>query len=575
MRCEEVRAAISASLDGEAVVVDRAHVDGCEGCARFDAGTRRLRSALRLEVLDKAPDVSGAVRAAVAGVPAGRVRAAAVRAGRTRRLLPAVAAFVAGLLGGAALVWPARPGEGIAAADLPARVVAAQRHVTSLAADLSVVEAATGDVRTGALRYRAPDLLELRLGGTVLRTGDDRWRLDRADATVTARDGVEPFAGDHPVPLDLVLPAAGFAGAGPPVLLGEEPVGGRDAVGVRVPAAQVGALLSGLRPGGDGREVHPTDTVDLWLDRSHLVPLRVVVRAGAGPDRARWAAARGYPETAGAVVVEARLTRVAVNDARAVAGLVAPGGAGGAGAADGGFRRGEPDVPRPSWLPPGMAPHASGTVGDIGVRTWTDGRAWVKLRATTSWRGTRLFGGLGTVVRAVPVGDGVGYVAEDGSAVALHGDGVDLVVTGSVDRADLRRIAGSLGVTGLPVPGGWAEHATADLDRLGRTVPGHLVVPPGAWPGPPAVRLDDRSAVLVYAGPGDRAVVLASRADPVLSPPFDPDATGVVVRGRDGRWSPSRGELEWVERGRLWTLRSTTVGLPELVALAARLEPLP
>jgi len=177
-------------------------------------------------------------------------------------------------------------------------------------------------------------------------------------------------------------------------------------------------------------------------------------------------------------------------------------------------------------------------------------------------------------VREVPLGDGVGYVAEDGTAVAVHGAGMDLVVAGSIAPRDLRRVAASLGVVGLPVPRGWAEAATADLDDLAREVQGHLVLPAGAWPGPPAVRLDEHSAVIVYAGAGDRAVVLASRAGPRLSPPFDPDATGVVVRSRDGRWSPSRGELEWVEGGRLWTLRSHTVGLSELIALAAQLVPL-
>ncbi|HYD10801.1 MAG TPA: hypothetical protein VEA78_11930, partial [Acidimicrobiales bacterium] len=82
------------------------------------------------------------------------------------------------------------------------------------------------------------------------------------------------------------------------------------------------------------------------------------------------------------------------------------------------------------------------------------------------------------------------------------------------------------------------------------------------------------ATVVVHGGPGDRGFTLASRAGATLSPPLDTDATGVVVRGVDGRWSPGRGELEWVEGGRLWTLRSTTLSLTELVALAADLVPL-
>lgn len=564
MSCDQVRAAISASLDGGAEAVDGEHLAGCERCARFERGARRVRAGLRFEVLDQPPDVAGRVEAILAA------RRHPAR-GRVRRLAPVAAAFVAGVLAGTAFAGPGRPGDGIATASLPDRILVAQHDVASLSADLSVIEHGPHRVRRGSLRYRAPDHLELRLGDTVLHAGGHRWRLQRPDGTVTARAGVEPFAPGHPVPLDLVLPAAGFARAGDPVVLGREVVDGRDALGLRVPAAQVSALLSGLRPGGDGAEVHPTDTVDLWLDRRHLVPLRVVVRAGAGPDRSRWAASRGYRHRAGGIVVEAELTDVAVNDARTVAGLGPPDDDG---TEDDGFRTGDASAPEPAWLPAGMAPHASGRVGDVAVRTWTDGRAWVKVRATTSWAGGRLFGGLGSVVREVPLGDGFGYVAEDGTAVAVHGDGMDLVVAGSIAPRDLRRVAASLGVAGLPVPDGWAEAATADLDDLAREVRGHLVLPAGAWPGPPAVRLDEHSAVIVYAGPGDRAVVLASRAGPRLSPPFDPDATGVVVRKRDGRWSPSRGELEWVERGRLWTLRSATVGLSELIGLAARLVPL-
>jgi hypothetical protein len=48
---------------------------------------------------------------------------------------------------------------------------------------------------------------------------------------------------------------------------------------------------------------------------------------------------------------------------------------------------------------------------------------------------------------------------------------------------------------------------------------------------------------------------------------------GVRVRGRDGRWSLGRGELEWVEGHRVLTLRSHTLPLEELLTIAASLEP--
>jgi len=563
--CDEIRAAISAALDGEPDTFDADHLAVCSECARFEREARRLRSVLRFELLAGAPDVSDRVVAELPDAP---------RDGhsRGRRLLPAAAAFAVGLVAGAAFVWPIAPDDGIAAAGLPSRVVAAQREVASLVASITVTERSPARHRIGTLRYRAPDTLELRLGDAALVAGGDRWLLRGADGTVVARSGVEPFDAGDPLPLDLVLPAAGFIGADEPVSLGRDVIDGREALGVRVPAAQVGALLSGLRPGGEGRDVHATDLVDLWLDDQYLVPLRLAVRAADGPDRARWAAARGHAERPGDVIVEMRLDGVVINDARTVDDLGPPAVDG---AIDYGFRPSPSAVPIPAWLPRGMTAHMTGTLGDVAVGTWTDGRAWLKVRATTSWTGKRLFGGLGSVVRELVLGDGIAYAAEDGGAVAIHGDGIDVVVSGSVAPADLLRVASSLGIEGRSVPLGWAERYTASIGDLAQALPGHLVLPGERWPGEPAVRLDERTAVLVYAGPGDRAVVLASRADRTLSPPFDPDATGVVVRGGVGRWSPSRGELEWVERGRLWTLRSATVGLAELVDLAGALEPRP
>jgi hypothetical protein len=45
------------------------------------------------------------------------------------------------------------------------------------------------------------------------------------------------------------------------------------------------------------------------------------------------------------------------------------------------------------------------------------------------------------------------------------------------------------------------------------------------------------------------------------------------VRGQAGRYSYERGELEWVERGVTRTLRSTTLTLGELLAIAEGLRP--
>jgi hypothetical protein len=232
----------------------------------------------------------------------------------------------------------------------------------------------------------------------------------------------------------------------------------------------------------------------------------------------------------------------------------------GAGPASGGRPR-----PRPEW------PRSGPTVA---VRTWTDGRAWVKVRATRNWPGGRLFGDLGGLVRPAGLGAGVAYWSEDGTRVAVHGRGLDLLVTGSVGEADLARVAASLPVAGRPVPAGWAEAATSTMPEAIAADPGLRRPRDLRGFAPPAVREDGRTVTLAYAGPGSRGFLLVQAPGDRLAPPLDDDPAGVRVRGTDGRWSPGRGELEWVERHRTLTLRSTTLPLEELLAIAASLEPM-
>jgi hypothetical protein len=378
---------------------------------------------------------------------------------------------------------------------------------------------------------------------------------------------------------------------------------------VAATAAQVAPLLSALVPAGSGqpatagnlRALHPADRVELWLDETALVPLALRVSAAATGERRAWAAAHGYRDRPGQVVLELSLSRVAVN--RPLAPSAFPPPPPGAPAEDGGFRDGEPGgfgtqpspgpapgrpgapaspaepaPPEPAWLPPGFRPYRAGVAGGaqgpaVVVRTWTDGRAWVKVRATRDWPGGRLFGDLGELVRPAGLGAGVAYWSEDGTRVAVHGAGVDLLVTGSLSGPDLARVAASLPVAGRPVPAGWAEAATSTLAEAAAADPG-LRRPRGlAGFAPPAVRVDGRTVTLAYAGPGDRGFLLVQAPGDRLAPPLDDDPAGVPVRGTAGRWSRNRGELEWVEGGRALTLRSATLSLEELLAIAASLEP--
>lgn len=605
MSCEHARQQLSAALDGALGEAEHealeAHLAGCEPCRAHRGHLERLRRAVRYEPLDDTPDVAPAVVAAAA--------AAQQRRKRAERLVLA-ATFVAAVLAGGTFVGlDVREPTQVRAA-VAERVIEAQTRLASLEAEVRVVERgwhrAVPERRyTGTLAYRAPESLALTLTDRTAYP-DERWVPNDvevvadedtwwargpapcpqealpgcADPTprVQSVTGREPFRAATAAPLDLVVPVRSFTLAAEPALLDARDIAGREALGLATTAAQVAPILDGLRQAGTLRGAHPTDPVELWLDEEALVPLTVTVRAADSTERALWAARRGYADEAGQTVLEVSLADVSVNGA--VPDEAFPPPPADASVRDAGFADrslSAIDMPAPGWLPEGMQPHRAGVTKGGGaptvvVASWSDGRAWVKVRATRQWDARRLFGGLGDAVRRVDLAGGVGYVGEGGRAVALHAGDVDVVVTGSLPETELRRIAASLDVRGRPVPGWWAEAAVVPLDRVADRLDGVLLPPDLDGFAPAAARLLDRGAVIAVTGPGARGFVLTQVPGQALAPPLEPDVRGVEIRGTAGRYTPRTGELEWVEGGSVVSLRSATLSLDELVAIAERLE---
>ncbi len=605
MNCDEAQAGLSLAMDGEPPA-DLAeplaiHVSACTQCTRFNNTLRAIRQGLRLEALGEVPDVAPKVLSAIRETTRPR----------RRRRAPLAAAFVAGALVGATFIGV---GGGrstrVANADIPDRVVAAQQAVSSVTADLRLIERGWHQgiqerLFTGKLRYQAPESLQVELldrtrypsaawarSDMALVVTGDRWWIRAARPCpvegvpecsqgkpvvrlVTRR---EPFADDTPVPLDLVTPVRSFALASAPVAVGSKHIGGRSAIGILTTVAQIQPLLAGVDPAGNLRDLYSSDRAELWLDEKALVPLALCVTATAGAERDEWAASHGYHDAPGTVVLELTLNRVALNRSLPPGSFPYP--AADATPEDDNFIDGLPGSstgPAPRWLPAGFRRYRDGMVATEGgprvvVRTWTDGRAWVKVRATRDWPGGRLFGDLGEIVRQVTLGRGVGYASEDGTRIGIHGLGIDVLVTGSLAAGDLQRVAGSLGLAGLPVPSGWAEAPTATLAEAVAATPGLLLPHNLRGFGPPAVRVDGKVVSLAFAGPGTRAFLLVEAAGIRLDPPVDSDVQGVRVRGFDGRYTVGRGELEWVERSRIVSLRSSTLSLGELLAIAQSLE---
>ena len=604
MKRDRSHEALSRYFDGELSAAETDDVEkllaSSQEARDYLDGLSQMRRHLRFEAADLGPDVTGKVLAAI---EESRPRQ------RVRRLRVATA-FAAGIIAGAAFIgFSIRQPAPIAAARIPAQVLAAQGQVTSLTARLQIVERGwhpdvAERIFVGQITYRAPESVWVEIRDntvypssswvpnhiTFVVDEDVAWSRSTAGCPTESLPGCtpseprllvtedrEPFPDVFPAPLDLIVPVASFSRAGEPRLLGFKEVDGRRAVGVEVTAAQVGPLLEGLTSAGNWREVYPTDRVELWLDQDALVPLAFSVFPADTSDRRLWAIRRGYADQPDIPVLEVTWTGV---DLDQPISLEIPRPPEQDQAVSAGFLDGSlvaPEIVTPVELPDGMTFHRLGTIANasgpsVSVASWSDGRAWLKIRWTTDWQSTRLFGELGTLVREVPLILGVAYLNERGDRIGIHGDDIDLVVLGSLPTKTLLEIAASLGVAGRSVPRDWAEAATSTLDDAHAAVGGLLLPVELEGFAAPAIRVEPVIAIFAYAGPGNRAFLLTEAIGGELSPPLEANVRGVKVRDTDGRYSPDRGLLEWIEGNLAISLTSTTMSLEELVTIAESLR---
>lgn len=596
----ESRRALSAYVDDELPAAERAKVEAwlhASAEARAYLGQlEMLRGHMRYESVAAGLDVAPAVLGAIEPRPPILVARLA-------------AAFAAGAVLAALVVgFSFREPSAAIAAAIPDRVVEAQADVATLTARLDMVErgfhpAVPERTSTGTVDYRAPESIRIAFTDTtvypsgawvanhteVVVQGNSAWRRGPAacptealpDCTparprLVVLTGREPFSQEAPAPLDVVVPARAFLRQGDPEVLGVSRLDDREAIGVAVTAAQVAALLDGLTEAGNWRDIHPTDRVELWLDREALTPLALAVYPSNAAERRLWAIRNGYADVPDTAILEVVWSDVVING---------PPSPTFAGPDDGdvpsaGFEARpleQINMPSPSDLPQGMTLHRSGVVVTptgpvVSVASWSDGRSWLKIRFTDEWAGGSLFGDLGPLVRRVKIGLGVGYVDEQGERVALHATDGDVVVMGSVPTETLLAVAASLNEAGQPVPDDWREAASGTTADAEAEVPG-LLLPTGLDGfGEPTITVGDGVATLAYAGQGNRGFRLSEGVGPVLPPPLNADLMAVPLRETEARYSAERGRLEWVEGELVITLTSDTLSREELMAIAESLE---
>ncbi len=654
MDCRRAQSYISERMDGEhlsqrvAAAVD-GHVAGCSECAAFAEGASRLRAAARLRVAAAVPDliepIMAAVEAEAARRPARPRLAAPVLGprrprwnGLARRLAPAVAALVVGVVAGSESVggpWQRAQTTTVAAADVTRGVAAAAARLGAYQARFQITE-----------WHFDPQVPVREFGMNVWFQAPERFRMDVTDHTeypsatwgpndlslvangsswylagpapcpsapgtcpptrTVVRHRV-PFSASAPVPTDLVLPITTLADANQLRVVGRGTVLGRSAVEVELPFARATPLFPFLTLGGSWRPFFPEDRVVLWLDARSFLPLRYRVYPARGPERRAWALRFGLPEEPpGRAIFD--VSALSVSNQPPPSGTFAIPSRGPsrdqgaravslkAAARTIGYRPVTPAsvdglAPYRVVLPPPGATNAS----EATVIAYARGLSWLKLGETRDWTGDSFYGPVGLQAAQVTLANGgLAYYepATDrhGRRLAIHAAGTDLYLETNLSRGSLLQVAASLPVRGEAMPQAWRVRRSPDglTERVAiagaiRSVPFAVQMPTRLPPGyglasAELVRLGPNTGLNVYFQQADTdlgggAIRLHLEAGTGLPPASAAIQSLVPVRGREGRWTPDRHQLEWVEDGVYYSLDAPGLALVDLLAVAESLAP--
>lgn len=627
MRCDVAERELSAGLDGEPIDERvRTHLETCPRCRRFEVEARRLREVVRLEPAPDVPDLVGPIMERVGREPA--------RPGWGREIaaFAAAAVVVALVVGGLPGVRRGPPP--VRAAEIAERVAEASREISAYRAVFEVVERGFAEAvpeRRFHVRvaFRAPerfraevrDRTEYPTGAwprndVTLAVDRDRWSLSApvtcprealpacasGETRVLAVRGRAPFDEDAPLPTDVILPVKTLSGSGRLRVLGEGSVSGRPVVRVELDHRDATPLLAFLQAGGSWRPFFPLDRVEVSLDAETWFPLAYRVWAAEGAEREAWAVRNGLPaEEPEATLLEVRARSFQESVSSGWRPRVRR-----AGAADRGFREVassalsrvagfEPSVPENLA---GLEPYRGGVLGAGGtevVTSYTRGLTWMRIRETRSWDQEALFGDVGPLAARIDLpGGGVAYheppTATLGRRLAIHDAGADLYLESNLPLERLLEVAASVPVRGRPIPDAWRTRRLPGgtlevglgLDEAVRAFP-ELALPARL---PAEYRLwtlqllqgrEGTGVTAFFRRPGGELQGVGIRLHQAegagLAPPTDPGALAVRVRGETGRYSPIRGELEWVEGGVYRSLLADGLDLDHLVQVAGSLAP--
>jgi outer membrane lipoprotein-sorting protein len=652
--CERTRRAISERMDGErlsprlTVAVER-HVAGCSACAAFEAGAWKLREAARFEVAPAVPDLVDSIMASVEAERQERapVRLRLLPGGRPRRplvpgrirLAPVAAALAVGLVAGSLAVggpWQRPEGLSVDAAEVTRGVAAAATTLSAYQARFAVTEyhfAPDVPVREFSMNvwFQAPERFRLDVvdhtqypsrdvtptdlelivnGSSWYSVGPSACPIDVCPPRQTVVENRVPFSSTTPAPTDLILPVTSLADADQLTVVGRGSLLGRPAIEVRLPFDRAGPLFPFLSLGGSWRPFFGSDQVDLWLDARSWLPLSYAVYPAQGRERDEWALRFGLPSESPSQPIF-QVVALSVDREPPPAGTFRiPQTDGGTdvgakpvsisrASKEAGFQPIVPNDVDGLGLYQVVLPPTSTSTREPGqtLITYSKGLAWLKLGETRGWTSNTLYGPVGLQAQEVSLANGsVAYyepaTADHGRRLSIHAAGTDLYVETNLSRDKLLHVAGSLPVTGIPIPAAWAVRTSPEgvtervtLAQAAAETPFTIMLPasealPAGYTVASAeiVRLQQDTALNVYfqqqdTDLGTGPIRLHEEVAETLPPASSAAQSEVELRGLIGRWTPDRNQLEWVEQGVYLSIDAGGLSLTDLLTVAASLEP--
>ena len=631
MRCADARVDLSARLDGE---LDEAtersldlHLEQCAACRHEADALRGARRAVRIQPVERVPDLTRRIMVAVEN-DGPRLRNRSEWASRFK--VAGIAAAISALVfAGASLPLGGHQGDVASAGEIADAVRSAARSLGGYRASYDIVERGwhpSVPLRhfSAELWFEAPESLRM-LVSDFTPYPDQGWPRNNVEVVANPRKWSieeptewqcplaalrpcalreqtpsesrtivkrQPFDGTSHLPTDLIVPLETLVSSDHFRVVGPDSVAGRAAYELELTYADAIPLVDALEAGGSWRPFNPSDEIRLWIDRRTWFPLQFKVIASDAPDRAAWAELQGLEDRPGQTLLNVRASSFSSETSFPAGtfdvttrGLVKSAG----------FHSGSHPVawaPQPRYVG-GLDPYRSGRTenGQI-VQSYARGMTWLKITAQRLHPPKPFYPLTAEVIDLAGDGGSAYYQPASvslGRRIDLFTDAVQVHLESNLPRAELFKVAGSLGVAGRRAPDrvhglgadGPRIFRIDDEDPYARA--SYALAPEYV---PDGYRL---TAATLSRSRGARATLTAyyrgsetdysenglriTQSNPVRSlVPSSRDFLRVSFDHTDARWAPDTGQLEWIAHD---TYRSITVPFADLstaVAIARSLH---